>query len=106
MVYRVRENRVSVCRGHTGRVDANHKLIVEAFRACGWSVTSLAQVGRGCPDLVVGKGGRNLLVEVKPPKGKLTPDEERWRAAWQGQVCIVRTVEDVVRLTAGAGHAA
>jgi hypothetical protein len=90
---------MSVRSGHAGRVDANHKAIVEAFRACGWSVTSLAQVGRGCPDLVVGKHGRNLLVEVKPPTGKLTPDEQTWREAWQGQVCIVRTIEDVAQLT-------
>lgn len=86
-------------RGHTGRVDENQKAIVAAFRACGWSVTSLAQVGRGCPDLVIGKGGRNLLVEVKQAKGAFTPDEDVWRAAWKGQVCTVRTVEDVAALT-------
>lgn len=90
---------MSIRRGHAGRVDENQKAIVAAFRACGWSVTSLAQVGRGCPDLVVGKGGRNLLVEVKRPKGANTHDEDSWRGAWKGQVCTVRTVEDVAALT-------
>ncbi|HET9267374.1 MAG TPA: hypothetical protein VFO31_04395 [Vicinamibacterales bacterium] len=90
---------MSVRRGHAGKVDGNHAEIVAAFRACGWSVTSLAQVGAGCPDLVVGRAGRNLLVEVKRPKAVLTPDETAWHAAWRGQVCIVRTVADVIALS-------
>jgi rhamnose utilization protein RhaD (predicted bifunctional aldolase and dehydrogenase) len=90
---------MSVRRGHAGRVDLNQRAIVDAFRACGWSVTILAQVGSGCPDLVIGKGGRNLLVEVKDGKSDLTDDEAKWHGAWRGQVCIVRTVEDVAQLT-------
>jgi len=90
---------MSVRRGHAGKVDQNQKAIVAAFRAYGWSVTSLAQVGRGCPDLVCGRNGLNLLVEVKRANGKETPDEVTWREAWRGKVCTVRTVEDVMALT-------
>lgn len=36
------------------RVDANHSQIVKALRQCGVSVLSLAPVGHGCPDLLIG----------------------------------------------------
>lgn len=86
-------------RGRNRRVDANQRAIVDAFRALGWSVAVTSSLGSGFPDLAVGRGGVNLLVEVKDGKGELTPDEARWHETWRGQVCIVRTVEDVARLT-------
>lgn len=36
------------------RTDANQTAIVEALRKCGASVQSLAAVGKGVPDLLVG----------------------------------------------------
>lgn len=80
------------------RVDANHAQIVQAFRAMGCSVLSLAQVGKGCPDLVIGTHGINLLVEVKTPKGKLTNDQSAFIAGWKGGYDVVRTTEDVANL--------
>ena len=50
--------------GHSGRVDNNHTAIVLALRAIGATVQSLASVSGGCPDLVVGYHGRNVLLEV------------------------------------------
>jgi hypothetical protein len=80
------------------RVDANQSEIVAALRAMGASVQCLHTVGQGCPDLLVGRQGVNLLVEVKRGKSGLTPDEQIWHAAWRGHVAIVRTVEDAAAL--------
>lgn len=74
------------------KVDANQDEIVQTYRACGLSVTSLAGLGRGVPDLLVGYRGKLALVEVKQPKGKLRPMQEAFRLTWP--VRIVRTVED------------
>lgn len=86
------------------KVDANQGEIVKVFRADGWTVTLLHFVGRGLPDFVAGKWGMNLLIEVKTEKGKLTPDEAAWHEAWRGQVAIVRTVDDALRLARSAAE--
>ncbi len=85
------------------KIDANQKQIVEALRQAGCTVQSLATVGKGCPDLIVGRDGRNFLVEVKdgakvPSARKLTDDEKRWHENWSGQVCIVENVDEALRL--------
>jgi hypothetical protein len=83
------------------QVDANQGAIVEALRAAGYSVQSLAAVGGGVPDLLVGVRGVNLLLEVKdgskrPSRRRLNPAQERWHAAWRGQVAIVFGPEDAL----------
>lgn len=80
------------------RVDSNHQAVAEEFRRLGCSVLSLAQVGRGCPDLLIGIGGLNLLAEVKTSVGKLTPDQENFFVSWNGWISIVRSVEDARNL--------
>ena len=87
------------------RTDGNHGQIVEALRAAGCTVQSLAAIGDGTPDLLVGVGGRNLLVEVKdgsksPSRRRLTDDERTWHAAWAGQVAVVAT-ESVILFELG-----
>lgn len=86
------------------RVDANQPSLVKELRDLGYSVAITAQIGSGFPDLVVGKYGKNWLLEVKdpaqPPSGrKLTIDEAAWHVEWKGQVAVVETVEDVLELT-------
>lgn len=83
------------------RVDANQKEIVKALRDCGASVFILSDVGMGCPDLLIGKHGFNYLGEVKdgkkPPSGRrLTEHEQKFFNTWQGQVCLLESVEDVI----------
>lgn len=86
------------------RTDANQSEIVDALRKCGATVQSLAAVGDGVPDLLVGLAGMNLLIEVKdgskPPSGrKLTPDQEAWHAAWGGApVFVVTCVDQAVQM--------
>jgi len=83
------------------RIDANQSLIIGALLRCGASVQTLAAVGQGVPDLLVGFRGRNLLLEVKdgtkPPSArKLTPDQVEWHGAWKGQVIVVESVEQAL----------
>ena len=47
------------------KVDDNQAEIVATLRYVGCSVTSLASIGRGCPDIVVGYNGVNYLLEIK-----------------------------------------
>jgi len=69
-----------------GRVDANHREIVKALRDAGCSVKSLGSVGGGCPDLLVGRLGKNYLLECKSgPKGKFTTDQQAFQVIWRGQ---------------------
>lgn len=83
------------------KVDGNHIEIMQALQGCGYSVQSLASVGLGCPDLLVGRNGCNWLLEIKDPAQKpsdreLTKDQKRWHAMWRGQKAVVETVEQAL----------
>jgi Holliday junction resolvase len=76
------------------KVDQNQAEIVAALRAVGATVQSLATAGDGVPDLLVGHGGLNYLLEVKdgnkpPSKRQLTDDQVKWHTDWHGQCCVV-----------------
>lgn len=79
------------------RTDKNHEAIVAALRARGATVQSLASVGRGCPDLLVGWMGRNALMECKRQRDDrkkapdLTADQVEWIKGWRGYVFVVLT---------------
>ena len=78
------------------RVDANQHAIVKAARWHGASVHLLHREGRGCPDLLVGYMGHNLLWEVKTESGTMTDSETTWHETWRGSVDIVWTVEQAL----------
>ena len=87
------------------RVDGNHAEIVTALRAAGATVQSLAAIGAGCPDLVVGLAGKTFLVEVKdglktPSHRVLTSDQRRWIERWTGSE--VRILTDTGQATSWA----
>jgi hypothetical protein len=76
------------------RVDQNHDQVVIALRAAGATVQSLAGVGKGVPDLLVGFCGQTLLMEIKdgfkPPSARLlTKDQLRWHGSWKGGALAV-----------------
>ena len=83
------------------RTDRNQIDIVEALRSMGAMVQPLHQVGQGVPDLLVGMAGRLMLIEVKdgtrkPSEQTLTPDQEKWHAAWAGYpVYVITDVSEV-----------
>lgn len=81
-----------------GRVDATQAAIAEALRRGGASVTSLANMGNGVPDLLVGIRGMTYLIECKSERGGLSPDQARWANTWTGGAAVVlRSAEDAVR---------
>lgn len=84
-------------------VDENHGAIVRALRSVGATVQSIASVGQGTPDLLVGFRRQTYLLEVKdgsksPSRRALTDLEGTWHAEWKGlPVLIVENVEDALR---------
>jgi hypothetical protein len=88
---------VSFRQGGAGkRRDANEKPIVEALRGLGCEITYLG--GLGCPDLLVrapGASGRWIPLEVKTPKGRMQPSQQR--IAWP----VVRSVDEAIAAVFG-----
>ena len=86
------------------RIDANQEQVVSALRAAGASVQSLAGVGVGVPDLLVGYQGKTLLLEVKdgkkpPSERRLTEDQVKWHGAWRGgPLAVVDGVDAALRM--------
>jgi hypothetical protein len=76
------------------RVDRNQSEVVAALQMVGATVHSLAAVGNGVPDLLVGFRRGTYLLEVKDGKKKpsareLTPDQIAWHMDWNGGACVV-----------------
>jgi Holliday junction resolvase len=80
------------------KVDGNHSEICHALRAAGADVISIARVGRGVPDVVVGFRGVNYLLEIKAAGGKLRKGQEEFQKMWRGQCAVVRSVGDAFRV--------
>jgi len=86
-----------------GKIDDNQHEIIAALRKIGCSVISLANVGGGCPDILVGCRGINYLIEIKdsakvPSKQRLTPDQVEFHRKWDGQINICTTVDEAIAL--------
>lgn len=76
------------------KVDGNQRGITNGLRAAGATVQSLAKVGEGAPDLLVGWKGVNTLLELKVPGEKLNDNQLEWHRCWQGIVWVVHTLEE------------
>jgi hypothetical protein len=88
------------------RIDANQSAIIKALRDAGASVQPLHTVGSGCPDILCGWRGTNLLIEVKdgekPPSARqLTPDQAVWHRDWRGKVYVVKDVDEALMVLSG-----
>ena len=85
-----------------GKVDLNQRALVAILRQYpGAVVHSLASLGGGTPDLLLGYQGETTLIEVKGRGGKLNDLQRAWHAEWTGTpVAVVRSQEDVVILMA------
>jgi hypothetical protein len=87
------------------KVDANHKSIVDGLRAVGATVRSTAAIGKGFPDIAVGHQGRNYFFEIKdgakfPSQRKLTEAELEFFESWRGQVNVIHSLDDALKLIA------
>ena len=76
------------------RTDANQNEIVNALEKIGCTVY---KIGRPV-DLVVGRNALNWLMDVKSEKGTLTPFQKRFFKEWKGQVRIVRSPEEAIKV--------
>ena len=77
------------------KVDLNQKEIVKRLRDAGYSVLLLHAVHGGCPDILVGKDGKNWLFEIKSHNGKLTPKQVEFFDSWGGQAAVARSFEQI-----------
>lgn len=92
------------------RADTNQKDIDKELRAAGASVLPLGDVGKGCPDRLVGYKGKNFLIETKNRDSlkkcsiaqrenlMRTPDQTKFHAEWKGQVATAFTPDEALRV--------
>lgn len=86
------------------RIDGNQNEIVESLRKIpGISVAITSMIGNGFVDIVVGYKGINYLFEIKDPsqppsKRVLTPDELYFHKNWHGQICVVKTLDEIINI--------
>jgi Holliday junction resolvase len=78
------------------KVDRNQAEVVKALRQVGATVQSLAAIGDGCPDLLVGFKRETVLMEIKdgskpPSERKLNKEQIEWHIEWRGGACVVVT---------------
>jgi len=76
------------------RRDANHREIIDALRQAGCDVEE-----PDVCDALVGRAGRNYMLEVKVPgyaESALKPRQKRLRATWRGQYAIVTTIAEAL----------
>ena len=84
-------------RRRAARIDANQPDIVKGLRAFGASVTSMASLGDGVPDLLIGFRQRWYVMEVKAEDGELTPDQIDWIAKQRAPVYTVKSLEHAIK---------
>ena len=77
------------------KVDLNQQEIVRELRAMGYSVRHTHIIGKGFPDIVIGKHGVSVLVEIKRAGEPLTHDEKEFFETWKGSAIIGMTAEQI-----------
>lgn len=80
------------------RVDANHSMIVAALRQVGASVQDPGKGGARMPRHPRRVSWPNHLMEIKTNKGKATLPQIAWHTFWQGQVVVVRDVDEALHV--------
>ena len=86
------------------RRDANHRDVIRAFEAYGWTVADTADLGDGFPDVLIAKGGVMRQVEIKDGSKplsarKLTPAEQRYHARLAAAGCPVLVIDTIEQVT-------
>jgi hypothetical protein len=90
------------------RVDGNHAAVVQALRDFGMRVLSLAPMGKGCADLLVGYRDQLFMLELKdgslPPSArKLTVQELEFVATWP-QTYVVTSPQEAIETVVNAAR--
>ena len=73
------------------KVDANQPAIVKQLRDAGYTVHL------PCDDILVGRNGVNLWVEIKQPgqEKRLTPSERERLENWRGAYLVASSFDDI-----------
>lgn len=74
-----------------------HNTVRDAFQRLGWIALETWRAPH-CPDLIVARGQRVILVEVKSKGGKLTQEQQDRFDVWPGETAVVSSVDDVLGL--------
>lgn len=76
--------------------DDNEPEIIAALESIGCTVYSLDEP----VDLLVGRGAKNILLEIKNVHGRNrnTEKQDKFLASWKGQVAVVRTPEEAIEV--------
>ena len=90
------------------RSDASRQAIVDILERLGWSVRLLSG-GDGTPDLLLARGGRTVVCEVKSGQtgyGKrLRASQTAWRDGWRGDYVVLHSeAEAAAWALAGRGQ--
>ena len=89
-----------------GKVDLNQPKIVAALRKAGAHVQSIANIGNGCPDLLVSHKMQWYVIEVKngdltASQQRLTADEAEWHEAAQAPVYVIKSIKEALEVIFG-----
>lgn len=77
--------------------DKNHAEVVGWYKQAGCSVLDLADIGGGCPDLLIGCAGVEGFAEVKQEGEGLRPNQETFHRDWRGgKPWTVSTLSNVI----------
>lgn len=80
-----------VKRKYDAKVDGNQRSFIKDLQNAGATVADIHGVGRGVPDIIVGLGGLNFLVEIKNPgatRWALSQEELRFAKTWGGSIHV------------------
>lgn len=85
------------------RTDNNQKKIVATLRQIPQlSVMSIAHVGGGIGDIIVGYRGKNYLFEIKNKADykhkQFTEAEKEFMKNWKGQHCVIYNSDDALEI--------
>lgn len=79
------------------KVDAIQSDVVAALRRTGHQVVLMHAVGGGFPDIIACRHGQAHFIEIKSPKGRLTPAQQIFFEEWRGpEIHVVRSVDDAL----------
>lgn len=80
------------------KTDANQKQIISDLKKIGVSVLNLSKVGNGCPDLLIGWQGKNILIEIKTAKGNLNDSQIEFFKEWKGQKFVCKSINEIIEI--------
>ena len=80
------------------KVDSNQAQIIADLKKIGVSVLNLSRVGGGCPDILVGWQGKNILIEIKTAKGNLNDLQIEFFKEWKGPKFVCKSINEIIEI--------